>query len=75
MVDLNKVVSYLAISLILLFGIAVVSGILGDYGWRWRLGIGIIVGLYVVIRLWLMSARSKPRSMVRYRGKVDDDEI
>ena len=73
MVNLNKIVSYLTISLILLFGIAVVSGILGDFEWKWRLGIGIIVGLYAVVRLWLMSLGSRPRSMIRHRGKADDD--
>jgi hypothetical protein len=73
MIDLNRIVSYLTISLILLFGIAVISGILGDFEWKWRLGIGIIVGLYAVVRLWLMSFRSRPRSMIKYRGKTEDD--
>jgi MFS family permease len=73
MIGLNRIVSYLTISLILLFGIAVVSGILGDFEWKWRLGIGIIVGLYAVVRLWLMSFRSRPRSMIRYKGKSEDD--
>jgi membrane protein YdbS with pleckstrin-like domain len=73
MIDLNRVVSYLTISLILLFGIAVVSGILGDFEWKWRLGIGIIVGLYAVVRLWLMSFRSRPRPMKKYGEKAEDD--
>jgi len=57
MIDLNRIVSYLTISLILLFGIAIVSGILWDFEWKWRLAIGIIIGLYVVVRFWLMSVR------------------
>jgi len=73
MIDLNRIVSYLTISLILLFGIAIVSGILWDFEWKWRLAIGIIIGLYVVVRFWLMSVRCRPRSKIRYRGKTDDD--
>jgi len=73
MIGLNRIVSYLTISLILLFGIAVVSGILGDFEWKWRLGIGIIVGLYAVVRLWLISFRSRPRSTIRDKGKAEDD--
>ncbi len=73
MININRVVSYLTISLIVLFGLGVVSGILGNFSWKWRAGIGIIVGLYVVIRLWLMSAKSRPRSMIRYKGGVNDD--
>ncbi len=73
MIGLNRIVSYLTISLILLFGVAAVSGILGDFEWKWRLGIGIIVGLYTVVRLWLMSFKSRPRSMIKHRGKAEDD--
>ena len=73
MIDLNRMVSYLTISLIVIFGIAIVSGLLGDFEWKWRLGIGIIIGLYVVVRLWLVSVKSKPRSVLRYKDEVEDD--
>ena len=73
MADFNRILSYLTISLILLIGIALVSGLIGDIDSRYRVGIGIIVGIYVVVRVWLMSVRSRSGSMMRYRGKVKDD--
>lgn len=73
MIDLNRIVSYVTISLILLFGIAAVSGLMWDFTWKWRLAIGIIVGLYVVIRVWMMSLRSKPRSMIKSSERIENE--
>lgn len=73
MVDLNRIASYLTISLIVILGIAIVGGLLGDFEWEYRVGIGIIIGIYVVVRLWLASMKPRPRSMIRYKDDVKDD--
>jgi len=67
MIDVGRIISYLTISLILLFGIAVVSGVFFDFEWKMRLTIGALVGLYVMVRLYFLMRKSKPESMIKYR--------
>jgi len=71
MIDPGRIISYVAISIILLFGIAIVSGLFLEFDLKMRIGIGIVIALYVIIRVKLMTRKSKPRSLLRYR---DTDE-
>ena len=73
MADLNRIISYFALSIVLLFGVAVVSGIFFDLEWKVRLGIGVVVGLYVIARIFFMLNRPKPRSLMKHIDKTEDD--
>lgn len=72
MIDPGRIISYVAISIILLFGIAIVSGLFMEFDMKTRIGVGIVVGLYVIVRVKIMTRKSKPRSMLRYREPDED---
>ncbi|MBU1317789.1 MAG: hypothetical protein KKG33_05205 [candidate division Zixibacteria bacterium] len=72
MIDPGRIISYVAISIILLFGIAIVSGLFLEFDLKMRIGIGIVIALYVIIRVKIMTHKSKPRSMLRYRDTGED---
>ena len=73
MVDVNKIISYLSLSLILIVGIGIVSGILLDAELKMRIGVGVLVGLYSAVRLYLIMRKPKPKSLIGERFHADED--
>jgi membrane protein YdbS with pleckstrin-like domain len=67
MIDPNRILSYITISVILLFGIAVMSGIYFDFPAKYRIAIGVMVGLYVLARVYLLFRGARPKSMIKYK--------
>lgn len=63
--DINRIISYLTISMILVVGVVIVTGIAGDFGTKWRVIIGVVVGVYVAIRIWMLMRKPKPKSLLR----------
>lgn len=58
MINILRLTSYVSLSLILLLGILLLSGYIQLLSWNYRLGIGSIVILYVLVR-GLMIYRSR----------------
>lgn len=65
MVDPGRIISYLALSVIALFGIAVVSGLFAGFEPKMRIAVGVVIALYLTIRIVLMRRKARPRSMLR----------
>ncbi len=71
MMDVGRVISYMSISIILLFGIAVATGIFFDLETKMRIAIGLLVILYCIGRLALMVRKPKRRSLLGDGWKGD----
>jgi uncharacterized membrane protein len=80
MINVNKWLGYFSISIVMIVGILIVTGMVGDFDWNIRLPVGIVVFLYVVLRILFMQRRHrKPKT---YRGlgvrhdyeKLDDSK-
>jgi hypothetical protein len=64
MVDINKWLGYFSISIVMIVGILIVTGMVGDFDWNLRLPVGIVVFLYVVLRILFMHrSRRKPKTI------------
>ena len=64
MMDVGRIISYMSISIILLFGIAVATGIFFDLETKMRIAVGLLVVLYCAGRFALMIRKSKRRSLL-----------
>ncbi len=74
MMDVGRVISYISISIVLLFGIAVTTGIFFDIGTKMRIGVGVLVILYCAGRFALMIRKPKRLSLYRDDSKGDESE-
>lgn len=59
MIDFNKWLGYFSISVVMIMGILLVSGLVGYLTFPLKMMIGILVFLYVVFRIALMRKRSR----------------
>ena len=63
MVDLNRWLGYISISIVMIVGILIVTGMVGDFAWNIRLPVGIVVFVYVVLRiLFMRRSHRKPKT-------------
>ncbi|HDS01139.1 MAG TPA: hypothetical protein ENO22_06560 [candidate division Zixibacteria bacterium] len=66
MVDINKWLGYFSISIVMIVGILIVTGMVGDFDWNIRLPVGILVFTYVILRiLFMRRSHRKPKT---FRG-------
>ena len=73
MMNVNKVISIISLSLILVVGIGIASGIFLDVDRNMRIGVGVLVGLYSAVRLYFIVRRSGPKSMIGERLRQPED--
>lgn len=59
MKDLNKWIGYISISVVMIMGILLVSGMIGYLTLPLKLLVGIVVFLYVIFRLAMMRKKSR----------------
>jgi len=62
MININRWVGYVSISIVMIFGVLMVSGMVGDFALSTRLAIGGLVLLYVLMRLMHMLYIRRKRS-------------
>jgi len=71
--NINRIISYLTISMILVVGVVIVTGIAGDFDTKWRFIIGAVVGVYAAIRIWMLMRKPKPKSLIRPLDSEGDE--
>ena len=64
MMNVGRIMSYMSISIVLLFGIAVTTGIFFDLDAKMRITVGLLVVVYCVGRFVLMIHKPKRRSLL-----------
>jgi high-affinity Fe2+/Pb2+ permease len=62
MINVNKWIGYISISIVMIMGIVIVSGMVGQFETTTRILIGVGVLIYVLLRILFMvsSRRHKP---------------
>jgi len=70
-VDINKVLAYVTLSLIVIIGILIVSGMVGGFDLKWRLIIGAVIVVYTLMRVWILSRKPKQKSLLRHLDADD----
>jgi hypothetical protein len=74
MIDLNKWLGYFSISVVMIMGILLVSGLVGALSLQLKLVIGILVFLYVIFRISLMRKKSRREARQRLFSVENIDE-
>ena len=63
MIDLNKWLGYFSISVVMIMGVLLVSGLVGFLSLPLKIAVGTVVFLYVVFRISLMRKRSRKQAL------------
>lgn len=74
MIELNKWLGYFSISVVMIMGILLVSGLVGALSLQLKLVIGILVFLYVIFRISLMRKKSRRQARQRLFSVENIDE-
>lgn len=74
MIDVNRWVGYISISIVMIFGILFVSGMVGEFELSLRITVALIVLVYVLVRIGMLYLSRKKqlerRSHLRSRMSI-----
>lgn len=78
MIDVNRWVGYISISIVMVFGILFVSGMVGEFELSMRITVALIVLVYVLVRIGMLylsrKKQEKRRSHLRSSMSIIERE-